>query len=182
MNSKISVRGKKSLTAWIATIIVFALLTVVFFGIAIWSSFRSVEIQKYYKETEATISRIEIYWDSEDEEYDHYTYVDYTVDNVEYTNRKLDYYTSTFREGDTITILYDTRNPSNITHPSSNITLQIACFVIGGIFACILIFTVVKFIKNKNSLQNFPPDDEHHDMNNPTEILNNTNFPNIDFQ
>ena len=69
-----------------------------------------------FKETAATISKIESYYDS-DGDLEHLVYVTYTVDGETYVSQ-YDEYSSTFYEGKSITVRYDPEAPASVMSPS----------------------------------------------------------------
>ena len=69
----------------------------------------------------------------------HETYVDYTYNNVEYKDVKLNYHTSSFRKGKTITVFINPDNPTELIYQDSSKLLGVSgvCFLCIGAIALI---------------------------------------------
>ncbi len=91
-------------------------LTLVLFAVAAImiaiGVFISMDALKGYNETTATITNIVETGSGDD--VTHQVYVNYTVDGVEYTNKEIDAYDSSYAVGKQITILYDPNDPGTI--------------------------------------------------------------------
>ncbi|MBQ7352253.1 MAG: DUF3592 domain-containing protein [Clostridia bacterium] len=90
---------------------------------------------KYYTAKAVIVDIIEeVDYDIDgDEDYHYYVYVDYTVNDVEYKNVQLSYYSSSMYIGQEIEIYYERSNPGNPQNPPSTL------MIIGGIFVAVSI-------------------------------------------
>lgn len=89
-------------------------IVLVLFGIiAIVAGSGKMQKIKNYPQTSAVITRIEEEWNAADDSWDHHVFVKYTVDNVAYES-ELDEYSSSFQEGDEITVGYNAENPREV--------------------------------------------------------------------
>lgn len=70
---------------------------------------------------------------------DKYVYITYEVDGKKYEHVLYNSYSSTMKEGDVITITYDTRKPGNLFSGSYSMLLFIAS-IVGGVIS--LIFAI----------------------------------------
>lgn len=121
--------------------IIFFIIGTFFIGNAflVKSSFCREEDRVY---TTAVIERIETYYDSEGKS-NHSTYVRYTVDGVERTE-KFGSYSSDMYEGKQITIYYDRNDPARIGSKGSDMIAFLIMLILGGIFVCISILFLAK--------------------------------------
>lgn len=115
-----------------------------FLCVGLFLSARTTEFNRNGIKTQAEVVLIEREYDADHHE-EISVYVKYTVSNTVYT-RKLDYYASNLREGDTVTILYLPNDPSSITYAKTRF-LPPAIFYAGA--GVCFIFSVTALI-NKN--------------------------------
>ena len=130
----------KTLGSIIALVIGIALV-----GIGIYVQFFQT---KGFKETTATITKIEETWrgyndETMEDEYDYEVYVKYTVDGKEYEG-KADTYDGSYAEGKEITVFYDPSNPADI-HGDSGF-LGFVMIGIGAVMVVAGAFLLVKRI------------------------------------
>ena len=93
---------------------------------------------------EATITKIEKVKDySSDRNYNHLTYVTYTVDKVNYEN-SISEYVSSFEVGKTITVYYEKGHPENLVKTQS---MSIINYILLGVFGICLVVVIILFIR-----------------------------------
>ena len=103
-----------------------------------------------FEKTTATIVSIEeIPNDLPDEGPDHKVTVEYTVGGTKY-REELDVYSGTFKEGKTVTVLYDPADPS-VIHGSVGYGIYI--LVVGVVMLAVTIFSIVKGRRSLNKLK-----------------------------
>lgn len=128
--------------------IIYAIVGIIFLIVGIIISVHNNNFLKNAQQTNAVISRIEkeYYYDSDGErKAKHSAWVKYEINGKQY-EELLDYYSSDMREGYTIIINYSPDDPSKII---TNIGSKILGFVIiplGGIFAMLGLFFILKKI------------------------------------
>ena len=109
-------------TSFVYANIVFIIAGLLISGISVLSLFSKTE----YAQTQATIVEIEEYYDMTDISDDasnrinHRVYVDYAADGMRFRHAELGAYSSSMKEGDEITIEYDTSDPSHIQSKGAN--------------------------------------------------------------
>ena len=132
--------------------VVFLLFSILFFiGCAVCINIYQKE-KSYYITTRATISEIYEYQVEEESSdgfgttysTEHEVYVDYKVDGVLYEHVLYNSYNISMEIGDTLEIVYDSRNPSHISSPQSQMIPMIV-FGIGGV--CFLGASIYNFLK-----------------------------------
>lgn len=101
---------------------------------------------KGFKQTDATITRIDKNWraynnETMEDEYDYDVYVKYTVDGKEYEG-KADTYDESYAEGKEITVFYNPSNPAEI-HGDSGIV----SYFLMGIGAIVAVVGVVMLVR-----------------------------------
>lgn len=93
-----------------------------------------------YAEITGTIVDITEEWnptaDVDEDQYDHHTFVDYTVDGKEYKHVELGQYSSTMKIGDKVDFLYNVDDPAEISSKGGKL------FGIIGIVAGVLIIVI----------------------------------------
>ena len=94
-----------------------------------------------YVTVSAVITQVESEYDHTREEWDHHTYVEYSVDGQKY-NGELGYYENGYEEGKEIDIRYDPANPLNIMEDSIGFTVYLT--IIGPILILAGIFVFLK--------------------------------------
>lgn len=102
---------------------------------------------------EATIDRIEYLYDEPDGTGKD-VYVSYVYDGIEYKDIRLNYYSSSMKEGKKINVRIDPKNPSHLSAYSVMWILCIVLSVLGLVFFLIgLISTIVRVSKEKKNKQ-----------------------------
>lgn len=76
---------------------------------------KGYERTKQWEKIGATITKIEKYYDSDDESYKHTTYVSYKYKGQNYSDIRLGSYDSTMYEGKEITIIINPENPKMVS-------------------------------------------------------------------
>lgn len=103
--------------------------------------FMAVDKSKDYPETEATVSKIELFEEEYTEsdgtvhEATYTVYVDYTVDGKDYKNVEYGVFQKGYKAGDKVTIKYNPENPEDITQP--NTFLLPILLLAGGVAALV---------------------------------------------
>lgn len=148
---------KKERTQGYAEILFFLIFAIVGIGLFVRGVFdliSGVRFEETAKETTATITTITSdMTPGGDAEYN--AYVDYQVEGKWYRDVCLHYYTSSMREGETITLLYDPENPENIRTREGDI---LSCvFLLGGGtgFSCVGIIPLIIKLKRKGKSLSF---------------------------
>lgn len=159
-NKKIKVEELKQVSRWI-TVPILLLVSAIFIITGIFAINKVNSDKKYYRETSAVITKIDTYTEyDKDADGDttkktvHDVYVTYTVDDTTYTNVKLPYYTAGMKEGQTITITYDYRNPGKpVISANTFFIIGIVAIVAGGLtILSIIVYSIIR-IKNKKQEQ-----------------------------
>lgn len=96
-----------------------------------------------YKNTEATIVRIEEEYDTLNEQYEHTVYVDYEVDGVEFKGVEYGAYDSSMEIGDTVKVKYDMKDPAFIQAEGS----EKVPYIVGGVGLAVFVVGVFMLIK-----------------------------------
>lgn len=137
---KIAIKNK-----WIGSIILILIIVFLVYG-GIQSDLGAIETRKYYKETDAYVKNIdtksELTNNGDNVTY-YYVYIDYEAEGEEYKDvfygkREHIYY----KEGDTITILYDTRDTSHISMPTSTNKAGWVAYSFAGVVGIVLIYYI----------------------------------------
>ncbi len=98
-----------------------------------------------FAETEGVI--VDITSDYIGEEQQHYVYVDYTADGIEYNNVRYNEYNAWMKIGDTVTVNYNVENPTQIESPSST-TWFIVIIIISSIGLLFFLWKAFKAFVN----------------------------------
>ena len=120
---------------------------VLFIAVSVFMRVQKASYQLNGAMTNATITDIESYYDGDD--YTHRAYVEFYVNGEKITG-KLDYYTDSFKVGNTVPVLYMRDNPHNFIYGGGNVA-SVICFSIG-----LLLFsfgTVVFALRLKNYIK-----------------------------
>ena len=102
-----------------------------------------------YVKTTATILSIEKDQEASADEDSYIVKAKYTVDGKEYTN-VLNSYSPTYKEGGTVTVRYDPKDPNKIT---SGYGIGIYAMVIGAVILLLIVFLTVKQKKSVRQLK-----------------------------
>lgn len=142
-------KGKKKASAnWIFAMIGVALIVVGSVWLAKAESFKKIAVQ-----TEATITQIDIYEDSDgDTQYN--VLVEFYADDLK-VEGSLGYHVSGMKKGQTVKILYNPDDPNNFESASKGIWVFVVFVVMGIPFSIIgfspLIMKFISAIKNRRS-------------------------------
>lgn len=102
-----------------------------------------------YAEITGTIVDITEEWNPsanvDEDQYDHHTFVDYTVDGKEYKHVELGQYDSSMEIGDKVDFLYNVDNPAEISSKGGNIFGIVAI----GIGILSILFGIISFLRKR---------------------------------
>lgn len=135
----------------------FAILGIVFIIAGIMWIIDSISFKANAVEITGKIVKIETYYEYENNgkrkevEENHNVFVDYEYNGVYYDNVKIDYNVG-MREGETITLLCDPKNPGDVRTSSDILLIPVLVLVLGLIAGCVGISKLVSEVK-KNSSQ-----------------------------
>lgn len=129
----------------------FLLFALIFLICSVFVTMKYIEEDKYFKEVEATVTDVFVRevgsWNDNKKEY--YTYIEYTVDGIEYTGC-LQYYRVGLKANDKINIVYDTRNPEIVNNSGASMFF---CVCMYSAFVICLVASIVTFLKDKKDLE-----------------------------
>lgn len=114
----------------------------------IYFALSNAKFSKNALTTTGIISNIEIREDH-DGDIHHSVYVSYRVDNIDYTDISLGYYTSGMYEGDAITLYYDPSNPTCVKTKAGAMFETMLLFGMGVVFAAIGSIFMIPVIRHK---------------------------------
>jgi hypothetical protein len=142
----------------IYAMIIVLLAAIIFLSASAVMFYQESAFKKYFKETTATISRIEEIEDSRynssTDSYDinvrHKVYITYTVDDTTYNDIEFNSYNNFMYEGQKIQIFYDTRNPKIIQTPNEKIIAACMTLGAGGISIVAFFILIVQHKRRKN--------------------------------
>ncbi|MDD4000263.1 MAG: DUF3592 domain-containing protein [Bacilli bacterium] len=145
-NKKIVIQDRR-LTFFFSSIFLL-IFSIVFIFSSIFIFFETKNTFEDSGVTEAKIISIKSEGSGEEKMYE--VLVEYSVNNQKYQNR-INFYKSSFKKGDIISIRYNTQNPNNIIY-AENIYFLPICFLAIGLIAFVisaLAFKKYKELRNK---------------------------------
>lgn len=127
--------------------VVLVFVGLMFAGFGIWGILSPNE---NYQSVNGTISEIDEYYDMLENnlegETKHKVYVDFIADGKKYTEVEYPAYSSSMKEGGTVTILYDPENPTEIQSPGGE-KIPYIFAAVGTLMVAAGVFVVVMHTK-----------------------------------
>lgn len=117
------------------------IIALIFVGLSIFAIARKDEVT--FENVEATIVRIDEFYDTVNQQNEYTVFVDYEVEGVKYKGVEYGAYDSSMDVGDTVTAKYDVDNPEFIeAEGSENVP-----YIVGGAGFVLAVFGIYMLIK-----------------------------------
>ena len=127
-------------------IVLASISALVFIAVGIFLLVRNIDYKSNGVKTYAVITKIETDYSPTDESTNHYVYVRFEAEG-KIIEGKLDVYTSSMREGQTVPVRYMPDNPENFIYGKAMFLPSVLFFIAGGVLIAFLIIPIKNIIK-----------------------------------